>query len=72
MKGKKRSNKIAYPRQIGMYLSNVLTDETLQRIGQEFGGRDHSTVIYACDKIADDIKVNKKLEGEINEIKSKF
>ena len=72
LKGKKRSNKIAYPRQIGMYLSNVLTDETLQRIGQEFGGRDHSTVIYACDKIADDIKVNKKLEGEINEIKSKF
>ena len=72
LKGKKRSNKIAYPRQIGMYLSNDLTDETLQRIGQEFGGRDHSTVIYACDKIADDIKVNKKLEGEIKEIKSKF
>lgn len=72
LKGKKRSAKIAYPRQIGMYLAKILTDETLQRIGQEFGGRDHSTVIHACDKITEDLKGNKKLEGEINEIKNKF
>ncbi len=72
LKGKKRSAKIAYPRQIGMYLSRMLTDETVSRIGMQFGGRDHSTVIHACDKITDDLKSNKKLEEEINMIKNKF
>lgn len=72
LKGKKRSNKIAYPRQIGMYLSRMLTDETVSRIGLEFGGRDHSTVIHACDKITEDLKTNKKLESELQMIKNKF
>lgn len=72
LKGKKRSNPIAYPRQIGMYLSRMLTDETVSRIGLEFGGRDHSTVIHACDKIAEDLKTNKKLESELQMIKNKF
>ncbi len=72
LKGKKRSANIAYPRQIGMYLSRMLTDETFPRIGLEFGGRDHSTVIHACDKIENDLKSNKKLELEINEIKNKI
>ncbi len=72
LKGKKRSAKIAYPRQIGMYLSRMLTDETVSRIGMQFGGRDHSTVVHACDKITDDLKSNKKLEEEINMIKNKF
>jgi chromosomal replication initiator protein len=72
LKGKKRSANIAYPRQIGMYLSRVLTEETFPRIGLEFGGRDHSTVIHACDKITSDIHNNKKLEYEINEIKNKI
>ena len=72
LKGKKRSVNIAYPRQIGMYLSRMLTDETFPRIGLEFGGRDHSTVIHACDKIENDLKSNKKLELEINEIKNKI
>ncbi len=72
LKGKRRSAKIAYTRQIGMYLSRMLTDETVSRIGLEFGGRDHSTVIHGCDKITEDLKKNKQLELEINEIKSKF
>lgn len=72
LKGKRRSANIAYPRQIGMYLSRMLTDETFPRIGLEFGGRDHSTVIHACDKITTDLKENKKLEMEINEIKNKI
>lgn len=72
LKGKKRSNKIAYPRQIGMYLARMLTEETVSRIGLEFGGRDHSTVIHACDKITEDLKTNKKLESELQMIKSKF
>lgn len=72
LKGKKRSNQIAYPRQIGMYLARMLTEETVSRIGLEFGGRDHSTVIHACDKITEDLKTNKKLESELQMIKSKF
>lgn len=72
LKGKKRSANIAYPRMIGMYLSRMLTDETFPRIGLEFGGRDHSTVIHACDKITEDVKKNQKLETEITAIKNKL
>ncbi len=72
LKGKKRSNNIAYPRMIAMYLSRMLTDESFPRIGLEFGGRDHSTVIHACDKITQDLKDNKKLQEIVNEIKSKI
>jgi chromosomal replication initiator protein len=49
--GNKRSQSIAYPRQIAMYLSRELTDHSLPKIGTEFGGRDHTTVIYANTKI---------------------
>ncbi len=72
LKGKKRSANIAYPRQIGMYLSRNLTEETFPRIGLEFGGRDHSTVIHAVDKITEDLKNNKQLELEITELKNKI
>ncbi len=72
LKGKKRSARIALPRQIAMYLSRMLTDETFPRIGLEFGGRDHSTVIHACDKIENDQKMDKQLEFEIKEIKNKI
>ena len=56
MKAKKRSKAIAYPRQIAMYLTRQLTDYSLPEIGDQFGGRDHTTVMHACDKIAGDIK----------------
>lgn len=72
LKGKKRSANIAYPRQIAMYLSRTLTDENLNRIGLEFGGRDHSTVIHACDKITSDLKTNKALDAQIKEIQNKM
>ena len=72
LKGKKKSANIAYPRQIGMYLSRVLTDETFPRIGLEFGGRDHSTVIHACDKIEKDLITNPTLANTIKEIKNKI
>ncbi len=70
LKSKKRSNKIAYPRQIAMYLSRLLTDESFPRIGLEFGGRDHSTVIHACDKIESDLKRSEELREDIKKIKS--
>ena len=72
LKGKKRSKNIAYPRMIAMYLSRMLTDESFPKIGLEFGARDHSTVIHACEKISSDLKDNKKLQEMINEIKSKI
>ncbi|HYF80335.1 MAG TPA: chromosomal replication initiator protein DnaA [Symbiobacteriaceae bacterium] len=51
-----RTRSVAFPRQIAMYLSRELTDSSLPKIGEEFGGRDHTTVIHACEKIAEDIK----------------
>lgn len=49
--GNKRSQSIVYPRQVAMYLSRELTDLSLPRIGAEFGGRDHTTVMHATSKI---------------------
>lgn len=72
LKGKKRSSNIAYPRQLAMYLCRMMTEESFPRIGLEFGGRDHSTVIFACDKIEEELKENTQLKNIINEIKSKL
>ena len=72
MKGKKRSNKIAYPRQLAMYLCRMETSETFPKIGLEFGGRDHSTVIFACDKIEKELKSDENLQNTIKAIKSKL
>ena len=72
LKGKKKSKNIAYPRMLAMYLSRMLTDESFPKIGLEFGARDHSTVMHACDKIVLDLKNNKKLQEIINEIKGKI
>ncbi len=70
IKSKKRSNKIAYPRMLAMYLARNLTDESFPRIGLEFGGRDHSTVIHACDKIEQDLKTDENLKEIIKTIKN--
>lgn len=51
-----RSRSVAFPRQIAMYLSRELTDSSLPKIGEVFGGRDHTTVLHACDKITEDIQ----------------
>lgn len=70
---KKRTRTIAYPRQIAMYLSRELTDLSLPKIGEQFGGRDHTTVIHAYDKISkeieDDAKLKRKIDNLIKEIK---
>ena len=72
LKGKKRSNKIAFPRQLAMYICRMETSETFPKIGLEFGGRDHSTVIFACDKIEKEIKSDENLQNIIKVIKSKL
>ena len=51
MKSKRRTDAIAFPRQVAMYLARTLTEYSTTEIGTEFGGRDHTTVMYACEKI---------------------
>lgn len=70
LKGKKRMKSIVMPRQIAMYLSREMTNNSLPKIGKEFGGKDHTTVIHACDKIAEIIKLDSDLRKEISDIKS--
>jgi chromosomal replication initiator protein len=68
MRAKKRTQKIAYPRQIAMYLTRELTKAPLAEIGGMFGGRDHTTVMHACNKIEKDLDNNPQLQQTINEI----
>lgn len=67
-KARKRTRAVAFPRQIAMYLSRELTDSSLPKIGEEFGGRDHTTVIHACEKIADDIRRDPTLAAVIEQL----
>lgn len=67
-KSRRRTRNVAFPRQIAMYLSRELTEASLPSIGQEFGGRDHTTVIHACDKIKDCIKNDAVTEDAIKKI----
>ncbi|MBZ4687620.1 MAG: chromosomal replication initiator protein [Clostridia bacterium] len=72
LKGKKRTRSVAYPRQIAMYLARELTDLSLPKIGEAFGGRDHTTVLHAQEKIEKDIKKDVKLKQTVNSIKEKL
>ena len=58
LKSSQRSNDIAFPRQIGMYLCRILTNESFPKIGEAFGKRDHTTVMHGYKKIEQDIKQN--------------
>ncbi|WP_114353921.1 chromosomal replication initiator protein DnaA [Saliterribacillus persicus] len=69
---KKRTKSIAFPRQIAMYLSRELTDYSLPKIGEEFGGRDHTTVIHAHEKISKLIATDTQLNREIEDIKEQL
>jgi chromosomal replication initiator protein len=65
LKGQKRDKAIVMPRQIAMFLMREETDVSLLRIGAELGGRDHSTVLHACDKITRESAANDELRREI-------
>ena len=66
---KKRTQNIAYPRQIAMYLCRELADMSYPRIGELFGGRDHTTVIHAYEKISNKSKTDSKLQKDLNTLK---
>ena len=72
LKGKKRVKTIVVPRQIAMYLSRELTDNSLPKIGAEFGGKDHTTVIHAHEKIQQLIEKDITIQKEVNDIKQKL
>jgi chromosomal replication initiator protein len=65
----KRSRDVAYPRQIAMYLCRELTGMSLPKIGQVFGGRDHTTVMNACEKIQEEMDKNADLRRALTEMK---
>ncbi|OLN34032.1 chromosomal replication initiator protein DnaA [Desulfosporosinus metallidurans] len=67
-KAKKRTRAVAFPRQIAMYLSRQLTDSSLPKIGDEFGGRDHTTVMHAHEKISQALQNDPQLEKKINDM----
>ena len=68
LKGKKRTREIAHPRQVAMYLCRELTDASLPKIGQEFGGRDHTTVLHAWEKIKAEQEKNETFSNELKEL----
>lgn len=72
LKAKKRTRSVAWPRQIAMYLSRELTDASLPKIGEEFGGRDHTTVLHAYEKVSQKLEQDKSLVKTINTLKEKI
>jgi len=68
IKGKRRTNSIVFPRQVAMYVCRKLTDCSLAEIGAKFGHRDHTTVIYACDKIEQLIKSDRNVKETVDKI----
>jgi chromosomal replication initiator protein len=65
LKGKKRTKNIALPRQIAMYIARDITEYSTTELGFEFGGRDHTTVMHACQKIEERLKLDPNLESTI-------
>jgi chromosomal replication initiator protein len=72
LKSQRRTRNVSNPRQIAMYLSRKLTDMSLPKIGEEFGGRDHSTVIHAYEKISDNLKTDESLQHTVADIIKKL
>lgn len=68
----KRTKKIAYPRQVAMYLIREYTDLSLPKIGEIFGNRDHSTVVHACDKLTREVEENSDTKELIDQLKERM
>jgi chromosomal replication initiator protein len=70
--GRDRSREVAWPRQIAMYLLREEGNVSLPQIGEAMGGRDHTTVMYACDKVADLIERDDRLRRQIIQIREQL
>lgn len=69
MESSKKTNNIAFPRQVAMYLIREMTDYSLPKIGQFFGGKHYTTVLYACEKIENEQKMDINLKNIIEQIR---
>lgn len=69
LRGKQRDRDIVMPRQVAMHIMRQETTMSLVEIGRELGGRDHSTVLHGCDKIAGELQSDQRLRREINDIR---
>ena len=72
MLGRDRSREVALPRQIAMYLLREEANISLPQIGETLGGRDHTTVMYAIQKVAGDILIKKDMERKVNRVKQQL
>jgi len=72
LRGKRRTKAVAFPRQVAMYLSRELTEYSTTEVGAEFGGRDHTTVMHACQKIEDRMKLDPGLEPIVQALVKKI
>ena len=72
IRGKRKSNDITIPRQIAMYICRIYLKESLPKIGAEFGGKDHTTVMHAVNKIKKEVETNDELNIEINKVISQL
>jgi chromosomal replication initiator protein len=72
MRSKVRTARIAFPRQVAIYLAREMTQASLAQSGQRFGGRDHTTVIHACQKISDMIERDVALRSTINQLRKEL
>ena len=72
LKSKKKTNNIAIPRQIAMYICRIYLEENLTKIGIEFGGKNHTTVMHAVDKIKNEILKDEALNNEIQKLINKI
>jgi chromosomal replication initiator protein len=70
--GRDRSKQVAFPRQIAMYLLREEANISLPQIGETLGGRDHTTVIYGCNKIADMLERDDRLRRKVLDIREKI
>ena len=70
--GRSRARDVAYPRQVAMYLMRELAEMSLPRIGDELGGRDHTTVLYACEKVAEMIEADDRTRKQIMRLKGQL
>jgi len=68
LRGKRRTDTIAFPRQIGIYVTSSITDMSLAEIGGKFGGRDHTTVLHACQKIEKLMQTDRDLRTVVEDL----
>jgi len=67
-----RTARLAWPRQVAMYLARELTQESLPAIGREFGGRDHTTVLHACKRISERMSENVSSRAAVEELRTRL